>query len=272
MLQVEQLTVRYGPLTIVDKLSFALEEGSWLMVVGPNGAGKSTLVGAISQSIHYTGKISFQGRDLAAFKPREIAKSLGVLMQSHHVGYGFTVEEIVRLGRYAYGEGLMTGGKEDEKKVAEALSLTGLEDLRRQKVTTLSGGELQRTFLAQVLAQDPRLLILDEPTNHLDLPYQKQVFELIGRWVRQPGRGVLSVVHDLSLAGAYGTHALLMEKGRKVAAGTVEQVLTAQHLRQAYGMDVHRWMCSLLGQWEEPSGKHSAPQPFPTAEKGESKP
>jgi len=258
MLQVKQLTVRYGPLTIVDRLSFALQEGSWLMVVGPNGAGKSTLVGAISQCIHYTGEIYFQGKDLSTLKPREVARNLGVLMQNHCVGYDFTVEEIVRLGRYAYGEGLITGGKEDEQKVAEALTLTGMEPLRKQKVTTLSGGELQRTFLAQVLAQDPRLLILDEPTNHLDLPYQKQVFELIGRWVKQPGRAVLSVVHDLSLASAYGTHALLMEKGRKVADGTVDEVLTPQHLRQAYGMDVHHWMCSLLGQWEKPQAVQPA--------------
>ena len=257
MLQVEHLTVRYGSLTIVNDLSFSLDEGSWLMVVGPNGAGKSTVVGAISQSVDYTGRICFEGRDLAVLKPREVARSLGVLMQSHHAGYGFTVEEIVRLGRYAYGEGLMTGGKEDEEKVMGALLLTGMEPLRRQKITTLSGGELQRAFLAQVLAQDPRLLILDEPTNHLDLLYQKQVFELIDKWLQRPGRAVLSVVHDLSLARAYGTHALLLNKGQKVAAGPGKQVLTAQNLRQAYGMDVHHWMRSLLGQWREPSGEKS---------------
>ena len=97
MLQVEQLTVRYGPLTIVDKLSFALEEGSWLMVVGPNGAGKSTLVGAISQSIHYTGKISFHAGILLRSNP-EIAKSLGVLMQSHH---GDTASPWRRLSAWA---------------------------------------------------------------------------------------------------------------------------------------------------------------------------
>lgn len=250
MLTVENLSVRYGGLTIVDDVSLAVEENQWLMVAGPNGAGKSTLLGAVSRGIARTGTVRFMGEDIAGMKPPELAKRMGVLTQSHHVGYSFTVEEVVRLGRYAYSGGIFsTMSGEDEAKIAAALSLTGMASARNQSVLTLSGGELQRTFLAQLLAQDPKLLLLDEPSNHLDLLYQKQVFELIREWLEQPGRAVISVVHDLSLAKAYGTHAMLMNRGKAAALGKTEDVLTSENLREVYAMDVQSWMLSMLSQW-----------------------
>ena len=115
---------------------------------------------------------------------------------------------------------------------------------------TLSGGEQQRVFLAQVLCQDPELLILDEPANHLDLPYQKELFSLIGNWLKTPGRAAVTVMHDLSLARKYGSHALLMDRGRCAAQGKTGDVLTPDALRQAYGMDVYGWIRELLQCWE----------------------
>ena len=151
-------------------------------------------------------------------------------------------------------EGLLTGsfdvGLIGARIHEEALELTGLTAQRAQSVLTLSGGELQRTFLAQVLAQQPRLLILDEPTNHLDLVYQKQVFSLIGRWLREPGRAVVSVVHDLSLARAFGTDAVLLHHGKTVASGSVREVLRPENLDAVYDMDVAAWMRQMLSQWE----------------------
>jgi iron complex transport system ATP-binding protein len=120
---------------------------------------------------------------------------------------------------------------------------------RNQSVLTLSGGELQRTFLAQVFAQNPSLLLLDEPSNHLDLIYQKQVFMLIRDWLKTPGRAVLSVVHDLSLARAYGTRAVLLKDGQVIAQGSIPDVFGSQPLEKAYSMDVYAWMRKMFGQW-----------------------
>lgn len=252
MLQAQNVTVKYGELTIVDGVSFSVQPGQWLMIVGPNGAGKSTLIGAVSQGVAYTGSVTFGGGDLAGVRPARLARQIGVLMQSHSVGYSFTVEEVVRLGRYAYSQGIFgTLSDEDEAKIEEALEATGMKPFRRQSVLTLSGGELQRTFLAQVLAQDPQLLVLDEPANHLDLVYQKQVFQLIEQWRGRTGRAVVSVVHDLSLARAYGTHAMLMDHGKLVASGPVDGVLTRENLQAVYAMDVYAWMRSMLAQWQE---------------------
>ena len=251
MLQVKDLTVRYGELTVVDRLSLSVEEGQWLMIVGPNGAGKSTVLHAITQGVPYSGEVLFDKKDIKKISPRVLAQSMGMLMQSHPAAYSFSVEEVVSLGRYSYSRGFLSGhGRGDAEAIETALELTGMNLQRKQSVLTLSGGELQRTFLAQVFAQDPKLLLLDEPTNHLDLIYQKQVFDMISDWLKAPGRAVISVVHDLSLAKAYGTKALLMDRGFAVSQGNIAEVLAPDHLDMVYQMDVYAWMRKMLSQWE----------------------
>ena len=251
MLNAEHITVRYDGHVIVDDLSFALEAGQWLMLVGPNGAGKSTLIRAISQGTPYTGSMTLDGRGIHTYKPAQLAKQIGILSQQHSVGYAYSVEEVVSLGRYAHASGFLSGGDaEGQARVEEALEMTGLAHLRHASVLTLSGGELQRTFLAQVFAQNPRILILDEPANHLDLVYQKHIFSLIGEWLKTPGRAVMSVVHDLSLARRYGTHAVLMHRGRSVAQGDVRGALTRENLQAVYEMDVYGWMDEMYAQWQ----------------------
>ena len=250
MLKAENITVRFGERTVVDHLSFHLREGQWLMLVGPNGAGKSTLIETISQGVAYTGNILLEGKDIRRFKAAQLARKVGVLAQKNVVGYAYTVDEVVGLGRYAYRQSFLSarddGGKD---QVERALSLTGLTDLRHASVLTLSGGELQRTFLAQVFAQNPQILILDEPANHLDLKYQQHIFSLISDWLKTPGRAVISVVHDLSLAKKYGTHAVLMNRGKNISQGKIDEVLTQDNLKTVYDMDVYGWMRDMLEQW-----------------------
>lgn len=251
MLKAKHITVRYGDHAAVNDLSFELKEGQWLMLVGPNGAGKSTLIETISQGVPYEGSIELEGKDIRRYKAAQLARKVGVLAQKNTVGYAYSVDEVVGLGRYAYTSSfLSTRDDEGKDQVEKALELTGLTDLRHASVLTLSGGELQRTFLAQVFAQNPQLLILDEPANHLDLVYQKHIFSLIGEWLKQPGRAVMSVVHDLSLAKRYGTHAVLMNHGKCAAQGEINRVLTPENLCAVYDMDVYEWMREMLEQWQ----------------------
>ena len=251
MLQGEHITVRYGSFTVVDDLSCRLEEGQWLMLAGPNGAGKSTLIETISQGAPYSGSILWKDQDIRKLKPAQLARNIGVLAQKNNVGYAYTVEEVVGLGRYAYKAGLFSGRDDDGKaEVEKALDITGLTELRHASMLTLSGGEMQRVFLAQVFAQNPQVLILDEPANHLDLKYQQHIFSLIREWLKEPGRAVLSVVHDLSLARKYGTHAILLDHGKTVSRGLIADVMTPDNLKQVYGMDVYAWMQEMLSQWQ----------------------
>ena len=243
MLRIDRLTVSYGTNVVVNDVSFAIKRGQWFMVIGPNGAGKSTIIKAISQGIPYKGTINCGGVDLSAIKDKERALMIGVLSQYYMLDFGFTVEEVVRLGRYAAGD-------QREDLLEEILDLTGMTKYRNTSVIALSGGELQRAFLSQVLYQDPELLILDEPTNHLDLSYQRLVFELVKRWIEEKGRTVLSVVHDLNLAKAYGTHAALLKEGDLLASGSKEAVMTHDNLERAYGIDVYQWLSALGKQWD----------------------
>ena len=250
MLEIKNLSVFYGKKQVVRDVSVSVSEGQWLMIAGPNGAGKSTLISAAAQSTPYKGQVRLLGEDARRMKPASRARKMGVLMQNHSLSYGFTVEEIVRLGRYAYAASPFSARTdEDEQAFREAVQLTGLEPLLNRSVLAVSGGELQRAFLAQLLCQNPRIMLLDEPTNHLDLKYQKEIFSLVLKWLRTPGRAVVSVVHDLSLARAYGTHALLLNRGETVASGPIETALTNGNLSDVYGMDVADWMRGLLARW-----------------------
>ena len=250
MLKVENLSVSYGTKQILRDVSFEVGNGHWLMIVGPNGAGKTTIINAVSQGVPYTGAVTFEGKDVKSMKSRALARCIGVLSQKHYVGYSFTTEEVIRLGRYSHRPGLFEGGRdESERLVAEAIEMTGMEPFLKQSVLTLSGGELQRAFLAQLFAQAPKMLLLDEPTNHLDLIYQKQVFSLVRSWLDRTGGAVVSVVHDLSLARAYGTEVLLLREGEVVRQGSVAEVMTPQALQEVYGMDVYAWMREMYGQW-----------------------
>ncbi len=251
MLDIGHVTVRYGNFTAVSDVSFTLGEGMWLMLVGPNGAGKSTLIEAVSGGVSYDGKILYKGKDLRSLKPAQRAREIGVLAQHNLPGYAFTVEEVVRLGCYSRSSGFFSGPDPgQEERVENALELTGMTALRRADMLTLSGGEMQRVFLAQVFAQDPQLLILDEPANHLDLKYQQHIFSLIQGWLKEPGRAVLSVVHDLSIARRYGSHAILMDHGRSISQGLIRDVMTSGNLQQVYGMNVYGWMQEMLSQWQ----------------------
>ena len=250
MLTVDHLTVRYGDCEALTDCSFSAREGEWWMIVGPNGAGKSSLLRAVSQAVPHAGGCALCGAAMEQMKPRERAAQVAVLAQSHETPFAYTVEEVARLGRYAHRRPLRGETAEDRAAVAEALALTGLTELKNARLNQLSGGEAQRAFLAQVFAQQPRLLLLDEPANHLDIPYQRQIFDLISAWARKPGHAVVAIVHDVALARRYGTHALLLRGGRTVAKGPMEAVLTPANLQAVYGMDVAGWMREMYEGWQ----------------------
>lgn len=170
MLKIEGLSVKIGRKKIVDNVSFDLKEHDIFIVMGPNGAGKTTLFKAIMGTIPHSGKVFLDKTDIKTINKKELAKSIGVLTQKHQPRYAHTVYDVVSLGRYAYQNSIFSSlDKEDRTIIDEALKITGIYSIKNQSVLTLSGGELQRTFLAQLFAQNPRILILDEPANNLDL-------------------------------------------------------------------------------------------------------
>jgi iron complex transport system ATP-binding protein len=251
MLRIDKISVSINNKSIIQDISFDIFEHEILMIIGPNGAGKTTLIKAIMQNVKHSGAAYLNEKNIAHISAKEIAKQIGVLTQKNSQQFSFTVYEVVSLGRYAHQTGMFSRmSKEDIEQIDNALKLTGTYHLKNRSVLTLSGGELQRIFLASVFAQDPKILILDEPTNHLDLQYQIGIFDTLKEWVKGRGRSVIAVVHDLNVVYTYGTKALLMNEGLVYAYGNVEEVLNRENLKKVYEVDVALWMQNLLKHWK----------------------
>ena len=208
-----------------------------------------TLSDDFSQGRSGSRLVTLDGTDLRRMKPRPLARRMAMLRQLSDLAYAYTVEEVVAMGRYAH-RGLLQADNGGAEAVERALQAVQLQDKRRQNILTLSGGERQRMLLAQVLCQEPDVLLLDEPGNHLDLRFQQELFLLIDAWRREPGHAVVSVVHDLSLARKFGTHALLLSSGRGTY-GEISAILTPAALESAWQMDVVGWLRSLGDVWQE---------------------
>lgn len=252
MIQANNLSVMLNGKSVLNEISFDLKQGDWLMVVGPNGAGKSSLVKALSGAYPYTGNISLKGRDLRDYRQQAKAQKLGILMQHLNSEYDYSVRQIVEMGRYPHLRGWLKHlTTKDHKMVNQSLELTGMTAYAETSIRELSGGEIQRAFLSQVLAQDPSILILDEPTNHLDLIYEETIFKIVRQWLLDGDRSVVTIVHDLSLAKQYGSHGLLLDQGHLAAQGAIDSVLEDEVLNQVYGVPVRDYLMKKYSIWQE---------------------
>lgn len=252
MLKVEHLTCGYGGAPVVNDLSFEVPAGGRLCILGPNGCGKTTLLRALAGLLPHEGKVTAEGRDLAAMDRRQLARTVALLSQISSVYFSYTVYETVLMGRYAHqtGGAFSGPGPEDRAIALECMERTGVADLRDRQVTELSGGQLQRVFLARTFAQQPRVILLDEPTNHLDLKYQVELVQELKAWAAGEGRCVVGVLHDVNLALDLADLFLLMEEGRARYFGPAAEFDPAA-LNRVYQMDVGGYMRRSLQRWEK---------------------
>jgi iron complex transport system ATP-binding protein len=230
------LTVAIDGARLLDAVDFEAHPGELHALLGPNGAGKSTLLGALAGDVKpTTGSVSLDGRPLAEWKLRELARVRAVLLQQHEVFFPFTVREVVEMGRAPWRG--TPAEEQDERMIAEAMTLTDITALAERSVPSLSGGERARAALARVLAQGAPTLMLDEPTAALDLKHQEDVMRL-ARERAASGDTVIVVLHDLNVAAAYADRVTLLQRGRVVASGDPRVVLTAERIGAVYGQAV----------------------------------
>lgn len=243
MLELISVNVKRQGETVLKNISFSAKKGEWWMLIGANGAGKSTLIAAASGLLPYSGSIRLLGKEIKSFAPLERARIMGVLEQNNHSSFDYTVEELVRLGRYAHKKSwLRLRDDKHDPFVENALTMTDMKKLRNKKITCISGGERQRAFLAEVFAQNPDVLLLDEPTSALDMPNQKYIMDLIKDWQNSENHLILSSFHDVALARAYGSHALVLKKGQSIVHGDISPAFDSVHLNTAYDMDVKNFI------------------------------
>ncbi|MGZ8201692.1 MAG: ABC transporter ATP-binding protein [Burkholderiales bacterium] len=236
MLRCDGLTLAVPGRVLCRQLSAAFEAGEVWAVLGRNGTGKSTLIHALAGlASPAAGRVEFDGHPLAAMRPRNRAREIGVLLQLEEGTFWGTVAEYVLLGRYAHVNPWSGYSAEDAACAHAALDAFGMSAFARQPFSTLSGGERQRARLAQVLAQSPRVFLLDEPLQHLDLAHQAQVVKLLGARAREKHETVIMVMHEPLWIGRSCTHALVLSGDGSAAAGPSGEILTLDRLERAYG-------------------------------------
>lgn len=235
MLEIKNLSVRFGKNLVLREVSFALRPHRLTVLVGRNGSGKSTLLNCVNQQIPYTGTITEREKNLALIGPRERAKSMAILPQTVPVPH-ITARELVSFGRNPYLDftGRLTDA--DKEAVEKALRDTDSLELADRYADTLSGGEKQRVLLAMILAQNTPIMLLDEPTAHMDLGYEASFLQLLAKLKKERKKTILVILHDLNLAAEYADDLILLENGKIVFAGCKEECLEREILEKTFGL------------------------------------
>ena len=237
-LKVENLDVNYGDKNVVKNISFNVDSGQIVTVIGPNGSGKSTLIKAMGRCLKPArGNIYLDGTNIKDMNTEVIAQKLSMLPQVKNIASDISVEELVSYGRYPHLKFGKRLSKEDTDIINWALEKTGLIPLRKRFVTTLSGGEEQRAWLAMSLAQRPKILMLDEPTTFLDISYQVEILELVRELNRTLRLTVVMVLHDLNQAARYSDTILVIKDGKLWNQGPPDKIMDEKLLREVFKIE-----------------------------------
>ena len=237
-LLADGLSVGYDGPRVFRDLSLAIEPGTVTTLIGPNGCGKSTLLKAFGRLLApAAGSIGLEGTPIRGLSAREVARRLSILPQKPVTPAATTVRDLVMRGRHPHQTLLRPWTPRDAAAVDEAIAATGMTELADREVTALSGGQLQRAWIALVLAQDTPVILLDEPTTFLDLSHQLEVLRLVRRINAEKGSTILMVLHDLSLAARFSDRLIVLHEGAVLADGDPWQVVTPEVLATAFGLE-----------------------------------
>ncbi|MCL2548611.1 MAG: ABC transporter ATP-binding protein [Symbiobacteriaceae bacterium] len=252
MLKLTQVAAGYGEADVIHDISFAMHAGESLCIVGPNGCGKTTLLRTIAGILPHRGEISLADHSLYNLSTREIASKIAMLGQITTIYFAYNVYETVMMGRYLHIKDRLWGtpSTEDKEVVLNCLEAVGMWQDRERDITKLSGGQLQRVFLARTMAQEPQIILLDEPTNHLDLRYQVELITWLQQWVSEGERALIGVLHDINMALRLSERLLVMQDGELQADGASREIVHSGLLQEIYGIDVAGYMRDSLRMWE----------------------
>ncbi len=251
MLSVSNLSCGYAGEKIINDISFEISGGEIVSITGPNGSGKSTLLRAICGIIpSYTGEILLDSENILTQKRSDIAKKISFLSQlnSYDNFADFSVYDTVMLGRFPHKK-LFSSSKNDAEIVENCLRMTDVFSLKEKLISTLSGGQLQRVFLARAFAQEPKIILLDEPSNHLDIKHRLRLLELLKNW-KSDDKIVISIFHDLSLATYISDRIILLDKGEILLDNSPSDFCKSEKLSDVYDFNVREFMNNSSNIWK----------------------
>ena len=228
----------YGNSLVFDGLDLAIPAGRITAFCGPNGSGKSTALKAMRGLIGLeSGIVALMSRPVADWPTRALAREVALLAQNPRAAEELTVTDLVMLGRYAWGRRFQRASAADRKAVSQAVAACDLADLADAPIGTLSGGQIQRAWIALVLAQNAPVLLLDEPTNHLDISHTIEVLDLVAALNRDHQKSVVIVLHDLNLAARYADEVVIFQDSKVYAQGATAEVFRPATISEAFGID-----------------------------------
>ncbi len=233
-----RIAARYdenGPLAI-DDVSFDLRAGELVAVLGPNGAGKTTLVRLLS-GIQKTisGNVTIFGAPIASLARGDVARKIAVVRQTEPTAFGFSVRDIVMMGRAPHQTGWLRATREDEAIVHAAMTRMDVLELADRQARELSGGEARRVAIARAFAQTPKILLLDEPGAFLDVRHQLALYDRLVNEVKENHLACLVVMHDLNMAAQYADRIVLLQNGKLIACGSPADVMTEARVHEVFG-------------------------------------
>lgn len=230
----ENIRLSYGAQEILKGVRIESNTNEFVGIIGPNGSGKSTLLKCIYRILKPdAGQVFLDGEELRTMSVRDSARKMAVVAQHNYYNFDFTVREVVLMGRAPHKKAMERDNAEDFEIAGNALRTVEMEEFAERNFSTLSGGEQQRVILARALAQQTPCLILDEPTNHLDITHQLQLLQI----VKNLNVTVISAIHDLNIAAMFCDRLYVLKKGEIVGAGTPQEVLTPEFIREIYRVD-----------------------------------
>jgi len=239
-LQIRDLGFAIRDKVLLNRVTSDLHGGSMTAVIGPNGAGKSTLLKALSATLHgWTGSVRLDEVDVRRWSKPELACRMAYLPQFRPVSVPLPVEDLVAMGRFPHLGAWRPLRKADREAIEQAMDRMEISHLRGRDATTLSGGELQRTFLARCLAQGSPLLLLDEPLTGLDIGHQLALLSILEELANE-GKTILWSVHDLRLAAEHARDAWLLDQGALTRIGPIDEVLASPEAHTAFGVVMSR--------------------------------
>lgn len=238
MIEVMQLTMQVQGQSVLKGISFELQRGRMYGIIGPNGVGKSTLLNLLSGVTKPTnGYVKLDGVNVTDYARKQLARRLAVLQQGGLPRVGFTVRQVVEMGRYPFQNWFGDEHQDVTELIDRAIAAMGLSKLQKRTMDQLSGGERQRVALAKVMVQEPDVILLDEPTTYLDIGYQVQLLDTVRQWQKEREITVIAVLHDLNLAALYCEQMLVLHQGGIAGFGPPEQILTEALIQKVYGTE-----------------------------------
>ena len=223
-LAAEYINAGYNHKTILSDVSVTIPKNKISVILGANGCGKSTLLKTFARLLApQSGQMILDGKNVSEIPSRQMAKMLGLLPQSPVVPEGIQVMDLVSRGRFPYRQFLKSMTREDYAAVEEAMEIMGITELADRAVEELSGGQRQRVWIALALAQQTDILLLDEPTTFLDIAYQIEILDMLTDLNRKHKTTIVMVL-------------FAMKKGRLVAEGTPDEIITPELMEKVYGL------------------------------------